>query len=215
MLPVLRATTVAPSWMAGLPLVALAAVLLGSPGSWSNAVWSMSGSPTRSAEVVLPSGTPMTIELTDGLSSLDSHVGDLFAGRVALPVMVQERVAIAPGARISGHVAGVRSGTRFEPRARLHLAYDSIVIDGHSYPLRVRRTLDEPLGPRRDATLGGGSGVVGGVFGRASSGAPGGRITSSLGIFGLPHSSEAPSISLGPGTRLAFTLDRDLMIRQP
>src|SRR5262249_42038772 len=90
------------STLAGMPpAVAVAMVALPAAGALP-----LDGPPTRPLDlpfaagraagtaVVIPEGTPITVELATPLSATVSRSGDRFAATVVSPVMVQERMAV-------------------------------------------------------------------------------------------------------------------------
>ena len=70
--------------------------------------------------------------------------------------MIDEHVTVPIGAHVSGHIAAVRPGTMTDARGRIELSFDSMEVDGWTQAVRVRRTLNEALGPDGNPWVGGG-----------------------------------------------------------
>jgi len=159
------------------------------------------------ATVIMPEGTPITVELATPLSATVSRAGDRFAATVVSPVMVQERVAVPAGARVVGHVAKV-PGARTSGSSGLELVYDRLELEGRSFAIGSHRPAPrDAVGSDAPAWIA--ASIVGSVI-RASRGS----LASSLGSVSASTAVwfEAPHRMLGPGTRLVFRLDRQVRV---
>lgn len=205
--PSVRSSTllVTPLAMATVALLAAGALTLDGSANRPTArpvpAWQEPGS-----MVVMPEGTPITVELATPLSATVSRAGDRFAATVVSPVMVQELVAVPTGARVLGHVAKV-SETSTRGSAGLELVYDQLELEGRSYGIGNHRPTPKDAEPGAPGWIA--ASIVGGVL-RASRGS----LASSL---GAPSPStgawfEAPHRVLGQGTRLVFRLDRPVRV---
>ena len=105
----------------------------------------------RPVAIVIPEGTPLTLELQGSVSSATSHDNDAVIAKLTEDVRVGERVVAPAGSEVRGRVtSAVRSG-KVKGRARLALAFDTLVVKGKEYPI-VRPESTSPRGPRRRRT---------------------------------------------------------------
>jgi hypothetical protein len=99
---------------------------------------------------ILPSGTLLTVELKDALSTAKVRPGDIFMASVAAPLGIEGDPLIERGAAATGHVESVRShaGSGY-----FQLTLSAITVEGRHFPLQTsslfaRGTLQRPDGVR-------------------------------------------------------------------
>ena len=107
-----------------------------------------SGYPTTPAapiarSVQVPGGTPIVVALSSPLSSKTAKAGDPFQATVASSVLVDGRVAVPAGTRVTGKVVQVTSGSRaIGAVPALGLEFDRLELDdGQIVP--ITGTLNE------------------------------------------------------------------------
>jgi hypothetical protein len=91
---------------------------------------SLASRPPKSELLVLPSGTPLRVQLETKLSSEDNKLGDAFAARVIEPVYVEGKLAIPADAIIEGHVTHVRDSRPITGSSELLLRPDLLSLPG-------------------------------------------------------------------------------------
>ncbi|HEX6897847.1 MAG TPA: LssY C-terminal domain-containing protein [Bryobacteraceae bacterium] len=74
----------------------------------------------------VPTGTGIEIRLTSALNTANAKPEQAFQAVVIAPVVVNGRIAIAPGASIQGHIAKVASANQTDQQASLTLSFDEI-----------------------------------------------------------------------------------------
>ena len=87
------------------------------------AVW-----PVRAADVRLPDGTQITLQLNDTLSTASNTEGDEFTAVVAMPVYFGDRIVIPKGSVVTGSVSRVLRPGRIKGKAILDLVFQTIQI---------------------------------------------------------------------------------------
>jgi hypothetical protein len=78
------------------------------------------------AAASIPAGTEIQIRLTSALNTADAKTGQHFDAVVIAPVVVDGRIAMAAGAKLSGHIASVTAANQTDQQASLSLAFDQI-----------------------------------------------------------------------------------------
>ena len=74
----------------------------------------------------IPSGTQVQIRLTTALNTATGKVDQPFEAVVIAPVVVGDRIAMAAGAKVTGHVQAIQAADQTNQRAELSLAFDQI-----------------------------------------------------------------------------------------
>jgi len=99
---------------------------------------------------VLPSGTLLTVELEDALSTAKVRAGDVFMASVAAPLAIEGDPLIERGTAATGHVESVRShaGSGY-----FQLTLSAITVEGRHFALQTsslfaRGTSQQPDGVR-------------------------------------------------------------------
>jgi hypothetical protein len=78
------------------------------------------------AGVQIPTGTELQIRLASAIHSSTAKAGQTFEAVVIAPVLASGEVAIAAGAKVSGHVKDVTSAVKPEDQAVLDLVFDQV-----------------------------------------------------------------------------------------
>jgi len=76
--------------------------------------------------VSLPSGTEIQIRLKSALNTATAKADQRFEAVVIAPVVVGARIAMAAGAKVSGHIVDVKAANQTDQPASLTLAFDQI-----------------------------------------------------------------------------------------
>ena len=133
-------------------------------------------------QLVIPSGTAITIGLSSAIGSKISKPGDTFTGSVAKEVMVGNAVAIPQGASVTGTVTDAKPLGRFKGGAILQVRLDSVRIHGADVPVQAAaRSFAEKGKGKRTAVLTGGGAALGGIIGALAGGGKGAAIGAAAG----------------------------------
>ena len=113
-----------------------------------------------------PSGTPVTIRLTEQLSASHNEVGDHFTGVLDRPIIVHRTTVFAAGTPVAGEVVASKGKGRFKGAGALGIELTEIGRE------RVHTTEYEQIGKgrgkRTGGFIGGGAGlgaIIGGIAG--------------------------------------------------
>src|ERR1700676_5573380 len=74
----------------------------------------------------IPAGTQVQIRLTTAVNTSAAKVDQPFEAVVIAPVVAGDQLAIAAGAKVTGHVKEVKAATQPDDQALLDLAFDRI-----------------------------------------------------------------------------------------
>ncbi|HVE13078.1 MAG TPA: hypothetical protein VNI01_06765 [Elusimicrobiota bacterium] len=96
-----------------------------------------SAKPKPEPEVEIPSGTLLSVELVDPVSTGKNKAGEAFRARVLDGVWVRGAVAVPPGATVRGELTKVTPSGRVKGRSELGLSLKSLELDGRSFELKT------------------------------------------------------------------------------
>ena len=93
-------------------------------------------------ELKLPAGTPIDIEATYTVSSIDFRPGDYLSFRVLVPVMIDGVTLIDKGSLVTGRVVEAKRGGHWGKAGRLSWTIQDVVAaDGTRVPLQAQKDL--------------------------------------------------------------------------
>jgi hypothetical protein len=166
--------------------------------------------------IVVPSGTQLSIRLTDELNSEKAQIGDVFHASVSTPVVVGDTTVIPTTADVEGRVVDVKSAGRFAGQSDLVIELSRLMLNGKSYPLATDRwsKAGSSRGKATAAKVGGGAAVgaiLGGIFGGGKGAAIGAAAGAGAGT-GVAGATKGQQIILKPETVLDFHLQNSLSV---
>jgi len=162
----------------------------------------------RFETLVIPEGTSVVASLNTQLSTETNHAGDSFGATTTEPVIVGGRTAIPVGAQIRGVLRDVQESGRIQGRARMTLAYETIVdAQGKTHTLSaLPLTLQAASKTRGDVEKIAAGGVLGAIIGGIAGGGKGAAIGAGAGAGAgtiLMLATKGDDLELNPGQRLA------------
>ena len=168
-------------------------------------------------EIVLSSGTPLTVRLKEALDTRRDRPGTRFTAYLAAALVQKEGEVLARGTVCHGHLVESKPSGRFRGRAVMALTLDSVEWNGQSYRVvtsAAARTTQIPK--RRNLVwIGSGAGtgaaigaIAGGGIG-ALIGAGAGAAAGTTGALGTGKRN----LQLAPETRLTFRLREPVTVR--
>jgi hypothetical protein len=168
------------------------------------------------ADVAIPAGTTITVEMIDGIDSAVNHSGEVFHASLDQPLMVDNNVVVPRGADVYVQLTDVSSAGRLKGKNELHLQLIKMDFEGRSYTL-VSGTY-EASGSSRSKDSGkkiGGGAVVGAVLGAIAGGGKGAAIGAAIGGGGgaiYQGAKGRKSLKIAPEMRLDFQLESPLTV---
>ena len=86
--------------------------------------------PPGAAAPIVPTGTTLTAELDETLSTKSNKVGDRFTATVKEDVSVSGSLIVPQGSKISGLITGIDPTDRIGDQAAMRIAFESITVNG-------------------------------------------------------------------------------------
>ncbi|MEO8724992.1 MAG: BON domain-containing protein [Acidobacteriaceae bacterium] len=172
--------------------------------------------PPAPAKVSVPSGTGLSVRLTQPLASNTNHQGDTFKAELQSPIVVDDQVVIPQGATLEGRVVSVQAAGKFAGAPQLALTLYNVSYNGHSYNIDTDQW--SKIGGSRTKSsaekIGGGAAVgaiLGGIFGGGrgaaiGAAAGGGAGTAAQGL------SKAGQVTLDSEAVLSFRLQNPVTV---
>ena len=139
----------------------------------------------QAEQIVIPSGTAITVRLQSSVSSATSHAGDQFDATLDQPLVVDGKTVAAEGTQVTGRVLAARHSGRLRHPGYLRIALSSLMLNGKAVPVRSSSvSIAGGSHKRRNlAWIGGGTGG-GALIGALASGGSGALIGSAIGAAG-------------------------------
>ena len=167
-------------------------------------------------EVVIPSGTEITVRLQNAVSSATSRPGDQFEARLDQPIVVDGQTVAPEGSRVIGRVIAARHSGRLTHPGYLRIALSSVDVNGKAIPVQSSSVMVAGSSHKRRnlAWIGGGAGG-GALIGAIASGGTGALIGSAIGAAGgtsAAYATGKKDVGFGPERRLSFRLTRPATI---
>jgi BON domain len=172
--------------------------------------------PTPTPKVTLPTGTQLSIRLTDEVNSEKAQVGDVFHGSISAPITIDEQTVIPTTADVEGRVVDVKSAGRFAGASVLTLELTKLTMNGRSYNLQTNQWTRSGNGRGKStaAKVGGGAAVgavLGGIFG-GGKGAAIGSVAGAGAGTGVSAAGKGQQIILQPESVIAFQLQNPITV---
>ena len=167
-------------------------------------------------EIVVPSGTAITVRLQNAVSSATSHPGDEFEATLDQPIMVDGQTIAPEGAHVLGRVVAARHSGRLMHPGYLRIALSSVTVNGKSIPIQSSSVMVAGASHKRRnlAWIGGGAGG-GALIGAIASGGTGALIGSAIGAAGgttAAYATGKKDVGFGAERRLTFRLTKSVTI---
>jgi len=167
-------------------------------------------------EIVIPSGTAITVRLQNAVSSATSAPGDQFAAILDQPIVVDGETIAPTGAQVTGRVVAARRSGRLTHPGYLRIALASMTVNGKTIPVQSSSVMVAGASHKKRnlAWIGGGAGG-GALIGAIASGGTGALIGSAVGAAGgttAAYATGKKDVGFGTERRLTFRLTRPITI---
>ncbi len=188
------------------------------PVAKDETVASLPAPPPPPPPITVPAGTQMTIALEQALSSKTAKSGEPFEARVASSILIDGRVAVPAGSRVTGWITDVISGSaKIGGIPTLGLGFDSLQLpDGQRIAIKgelVEKGVSE-RGRDTAKILGGAAG--GAILGHQVKNNNSGKVIGGLlgGVVGaIAAQKTGTEVELAPNTELALSLNESFQVK--
>jgi len=169
--------------------------------------------------IVVPSGTTLTVRVSQALGSKTSQTGQTFLATTAQPVSVGGRSAIPSGSTVSGTVLNAKAKGKIKGAGELALVLTSITVRGHTYKIttQVLDNTSKGKGKRTAKTTAGGAAggaAIGAIAGGGKGAAIGAAVGGGVGLIGGAATGNK-QIEIPAESALSFELAAPLTLPPP
>jgi hypothetical protein len=140
------------------------------------------GASGSTGQYTLSAGTHVTVQMIDSVDSKRDRPGDEFAGTVAEPVVVGDRVVIPKGAEAKTRLVEAKTSGRIKGQSELELELTQLTVDGQSYTVESGLYVAQGSSQGKNSAkkIGGGAGI-GALIGAIAGGGKGAAIGAGVG----------------------------------
>ena len=171
----------------------------------------------RFAEVTIPAGTTLRLELKSAVGSDTSTVEQPVSAELRAPVTIDGHVVLPTGSEVMGVVTDVERSGRVKGRARVAYRFNSVRAGGEKYDIETSSIAHlAPATKAADATkiaIGAGAGAAVGAILGGGDGAAKGAAVGGAGGTGVVLATRGKEIHMGPGADVTTKLTAPLTVR--
>lgn len=170
--------------------------------------------PMPVAGIQIPSGTAITVRMTDAVDSRVAHLGQTFRASIDEPVVINGQTVIPRGADAVAKLVEDQQSGKFEGKTVLTLALTDISINGQMIDTTTG-SVSQASGSRgaRTAKVVGGTTALGAIIGALAGGGRGAAIGAASGAAvggGAEILTKGQQVKIPSETRLTFTLQQPI-----
>ncbi len=166
--------------------------------------------------VTLPTGTDITIRMSEEIDTDRNRVGDTFQATLEEPLSIGSQTLVPKGAEVHGAVAYSKESGRVTGKSELILELTELKVNGKTYPLRTEdySQVGSSRG-KRTAAAAGGTAALGAIIGAIAGGGKGAAIGAATGAAagtGVSVLIKGQTLKIPAETVLDFKLQKPLTI---
>jgi len=168
-------------------------------------------------EVTIPSGTPLSVKLTNAVASDSSKAEDPVRGTLAKPVVVDGATVVPSGSSITGSVLEAKESGRVKGLASIAIRFDRLKVGSETHEIRTARIAREAKPTKgedaKKVGIGAGAGALVGALAGGKKGALiGGGIGAGAGT-GVVMATRGEEVRLNAGMTVTTSLKEPLTIQ--
>ncbi len=171
----------------------------------------------RFAEVTIPAGTTLRLELQSAVGSDTSTVEQRVSAALRAPVTIDGHVVLPAGSEVMGVVTDVERSGRVKGRARVAYRFNSVRAGGENYDIQTSSISHlAPATKGSDATkiaIGAGAGAAVGALLGGGDGAAKGAAIGGAGGTGVVLATRGKEVHMGPGADVTTKLTAPVTVR--
>jgi hypothetical protein len=168
-------------------------------------------------ELTIPSGTPLTVRLSTGVSSASNHAGDRFDAVLDGPLVINGRTVAPAGASVTGKVVAAEESGHLQHPGMIQLALDTITINNRAVPVQTSSVIARGAShEKRNLAWIGGSTAGGALIGGLAGGGKGALIGSAIGAGGgttAAYATGKKDVGFGVERRLTFRTTQPINVK--
>lgn len=163
-------------------------------------------------------GTHITVQMIDSVDSKNARPGDEFAGTVAEPVVVGDRVVIPKGSEAKTRLVEAKSAGHLKGQSELELELTQVTVRGQSYTVESGPYVAQgkSRGKSSAKRIGGGAGL-GALIGAVAGGAKGAAIGAGVGAgagTAVQEATRGEQVKVPSESKIEFVLKNSVTIGQ-
>ena len=170
--------------------------------------------PPAPKRVRVPSGTLVSVVMTDGVDSETASVGETFKATLEEPIVVDNETVFPKGSEVYVKLSKVQSAGRVSGKSEVQLELDRIFLDRTSYSTESSKYVSTGASQSgRTARSAGVGAAIGAAIGAISGGGKGAVIGGATGAgagAGVEAIRKGEQVRVEPETRLQFRLEDSL-----
>jgi BON domain len=172
--------------------------------------------PPQPKHVEIPAGTPVRIQMIDGVDSSVNRAGEVFHASLAAPIVVDNQIVVPAGTDVYVKLTNAKSAGHMTGQSTLALELARLEFQGKSYALASNdyTQTGSSRGKRTAETVGGGA-VLGTLLGAVIGGGKGAAIgaATGAGAGGVAQGvTKGQQVRIPPETKLDFSLDQPVEV---
>lgn len=171
----------------------------------------------RFAEVTIPAGTTLRLELKSAVGSDTSTVEQAVSAALRAPVTIDGRVALPAGTEVMGVVTDVERSGRVKGRARVAYRFNSVRAGGENIDIQtsaISHMAEATKGSdAKKIAIGAGAGAAVGALLGGGDGAAKGAAIGGAGGTGVVLATRGKEVHLGPGADVTTKLTAPITVR--
>jgi YmgG-like glycine-zipper protein len=167
-------------------------------------------------QYTLDAGTHITVQMIDSVDSKRDRPGDEFAGTVAEPVVVGDRVVIPKGAEAKTRLVEAKTSGHIKGQSELELELTQLTVSGQTYTVESGLFVaqGESRGKSSAKRIGGGAGL-GALIGAIAGGGKGAAIGAGVGAgagTAVQESTHGDQVKVPSESKIEFVLKNSVTI---
>lgn len=168
--------------------------------------------PPAVRQATIPVGTPIHIQMIDGVDSGTNRIGDMFHASLSFPIVVDGQTIVPSGTDVYVKLTNSNSAGRLTGRSELTLQLARLDFQGKSYALSSDDYQETGKSRGKRTAIGTGAGaavgaVLGGIFGGGKGAAIGAGAGGGAGAAGAA-STGSTQVRIPSETKLDFNLQQ-------